>query len=85
MLVEAVFLATAGDIPMVRPKNLVQFTLHILIVFPSAIENTVEETTQWPLKCREIHFGGWNARHISLAFRTVVMTKHADVTWYLWR
>ena len=55
MLAEAVFRVVAADIPIVRPRNLVQFMLQILTVYPSAIENTVEETIRWPLKLREIH------------------------------
>ena len=67
MLVEAALRVIAGDTPIVQPKNLVQFTM---IVFPSAMENTVEETIWWPLKLSETHLAGWNSRQISLAFKT---------------
>jgi len=50
MLAEAVFQVIAADVPIVRPRNVVQFTLQILIVFPSAIKNVVEETMLWPEK-----------------------------------
>ena len=70
MLVEAALRVIAGNTPIARPKNLVQFTLHILIVFPSVMENTVEETTWRPLQLNEIHLAGWNSRQISLTFET---------------
>ena len=43
MLAKATDRAIVGETPIVRPRNLVQSTLQILMVFPAAIENTVEE------------------------------------------
>ena len=43
MLAEATDRAIVGETPIVQPRNLVQSTLQILMVFPAAIENTVEE------------------------------------------
>jgi len=44
MLVVASFRAMVGDVPIMWPRNLVQLTLQMLMIFQLAIENPVEET-----------------------------------------
>ena len=83
MLVEVSFWAMIGDVPIVWPKNLVQLTLQILMVFPLAIENTVEKKHMMIIKIKRDKLQRLEARQFQLPLGQMMksLLMRLDILW----